>query len=132
MSKSVLTVTYLTWISTEDSYEHGEVGKGMTVLDESNVGRYEGPGQLMRDLVRRFGLPEDKKAWGAFDGENGRIEVQFLVNADNHEASPREIERWKKGEERLWAAHVSIYIVESVEKTPSPAEISRTFGIQVI
>jgi hypothetical protein len=125
--RGVLVVTSIEWMNTEDSYERGEIGQTFTVLAEENVGRYRTPAEMRQDLIGRFGLPEDRDAWLAFD--DGRIDVQFQVDVDNNPPTARERERWMRGETQLWAAYVTIHFVEAFEATPSRERIAEMFGI---
>lgn len=44
----------------------------------------------------------------AYEEEYGRFDGDVLVNEENSEASPDEIEEWKKGEKRLLNCHILV------------------------
>lgn len=68
------------------------VGQALAAVCESNCFKY---------------IPENWIDFGAdFNEERGRFDGDVLVDAENSEASPSEIEEWKKGEKRLWNCHV--------------------------
>lgn len=50
-------------------------------------------------------------------GENGRIDIQRIENANGDSASTSEIKRWKMGELTLYAAYYSANVEEVVEFT---------------
>lgn len=104
--------------STEDHYDTGEdpdshgsswghkdvgfdtgkgfdtVGQALAAVCESNCFRYRKDGWV--------------DVGADFDEERGRFDGDFLVDDENSEASPGEIEEWNKGEKRLWNCHVVV------------------------
>jgi len=54
-------------------------------------------------------VPENWTDFGKDCGEEyGRFDGDVLVDVDNAEAAPWEVEKWKKGEMRLWDCHVVV------------------------
>jgi len=104
----------------EDDYEEGE-GK--------NVNSYTGlknsivkANDLIKFLADNVSLSDDPNDYVLDD--NGFINTSRLENADGSEASEYEIEKWKKGEMKLYSAHYTI-IVQAIGKprTPSQSEL---------
>lgn len=126
-------VKYLHWRTEEDDWEQGAVpGTGQTVLDESNLGTFDSFDELRQNLTERFGLPEDDDSWAIFGDEDGRIEVQFTVDEDNQQPSPRDLALWKQGRKKMWTANVSIYVEVGVVRAPSSDELTKMTGLQEI
>ncbi len=111
------------WESTEDVFSEGVGDIGMPILQERNVGMYDSVEDMVNGLSRKFGIPSDLKKWQAF--EDGRIDVQMLVDEENNEATERQIASWKKGEMKLWIADISIIIQLVRSRTPSVSEMVR-------
>lgn len=121
-------VKNLYWDSTEDVFNEGDVGTGRVVLSEENVGLYDSFKDMVNDLSRKFGITTDLERWIAF--EDGRINVQMLIDNKNYEADKRQVALWKRGEMRLWNAYITISIKFVTPHTPSVSEMSRNFGIR--
>lgn len=124
-------VTGVNMYTSEDDYEHGQMYGRNDVLSEKNVGSYTSPQAVKDALVRKFGFPDDKGAWFAMDDEDGRLSLSFQVNEDNYEPSAQEIERWKKGEGKMWTADVDIYLRLATVRSPDAKEIAEAFGIKI-
>lgn len=103
----------------EDDYEEGE-GK---LVNAYTVNWLKNPIVKADDLLEYLydnlylsRYPQDY----AID-DNGIIHTSRLEDADGSEASESEIEKWKKGEMKLYSAHYSI-IVEAVGQTRIPTQ----------
>ena len=121
---------YIDWESIEDDYEHGESiepGSSRTILAESIFMDAPTPDALIKKLSSRYGVPENRDAWSAFDD---RLECSLLVDDDNLEATPRDVDAWKEGKKRLWSAHVSVYVALVSTHRPSTEEIAKAFGVE--
>lgn len=104
--------------TTEDHWKTGEDpdsrGAGWGHKD---VGFDAGPGfdtvgQALAAVCRSNGFDYEKENWIDFGKdcgeEYGRFDGDVLVDDENSEASPGEIEAWKKGEKRLWNCHIVV------------------------
>ncbi len=121
---------YIGWESVEDSYEEGELtgpGTSHVILAESIFIDAPTPDALIKKLSSRYGLPEGRDAWSAFDD---RLECSLLVDDDNMEATPRDVDAWKVGKKRLWSAHISVYVAHVSMRHPSTEEIAKAFGVE--
>ena len=102
----------------EDSYEDGEGA----FVNSWDLNEYAGLRfnslQEVIDLIANRGIyskdytkPEN---WLAFeyDAKEGtlRLDTDVLVDADIHTADDNDIERWKKGELKLYNAHYFVYV----------------------
>ena len=120
---------------TEDVFEDGEIGPTMLVLSQSNIGMFDTFGAVIAKLQSLYPLPDfatHRDAYGVMEEEDGRVDVQMLVDVDNNEASDADIKAWRKGKKRLWNAYARIGIEMVTTRTPSGAEIADAFGIQKI
>lgn len=127
LEEAAWAATYIDWESIEDDYNEGEGDESYNVLMESIFITARTPDELIEELASRYGLPDRKDYWTAFDG---RLELTFLVNDDNIEADDRDIEQWKAGRKRLWAAHVSVRIVRVAVRSVSTSEIAKAFRVE--
>jgi len=117
--------TYIEWESVEDSYEHGEQDNSQTVLSESIFVKATSPAALIKKLSSTYGLPQERDNWAAFDG---RLTCEFMVDDDNVPPTDREVEAWKTGRKRLWAAHVNVGVARV--SVPTTEEIAEAFGVE--
>ena len=109
----------------EDSYGDGEIGR----RNEYDMSRdAQGVYNSWQQIAKALGLTEDPEAWIGFDGP--RLLCQQLEDDDGTEAFPEEIERWKKGELRLWSATYNFEIQLVTEKTPTAKELSDITGLK--
>jgi len=107
--------------TAEDSYEHGESlnqSRSWTDRDlqmDRTVG-YATVGEALAAVCKSNCFDYKKENWENFGVECGepdeysRFETDTLVCDDGTEASPSEIEAWKRGKKRLWNCHVSAYL----------------------
>ena len=90
---------------TAFSYSGDEVFKGETV-------------EALLKQVRSFvGIPDDYEIEMDAADTDGRVDISVLETKDAYVATPSEIEAWKRGEIKLWAACYSFEIQE-VERKP--------------
>ena len=107
--------------TAEDSYADGESlnqSRSWTHRDlqmDRTVG-YATVGEALAAVCMFNFLDYRKENWTNFGvecgepGEYSRFETDTLVREDGAEASPSEIEDWKRGKKRLWSCHVSAYL----------------------
>ena len=112
--------------TAEDSYADGESlnqSRSWTHRDlqmDRTVG-YATVGEALAAVCMFNFLHYRKENWTNFGvecgepGEYSRFETDTLVRDDGAEASPSEIEDWKRGKRRLWSCHVSAYLVVRAE-----------------
>lgn len=103
---------------TEDSYEHGEIGKSSEMGDDRmNV---SAPTQeaLIKKLMEVAGVNDLSAVTINAAEEQGRVDIQSLENSNLYPASENEIARWKKGEMKLWSAYY-MFNVEVVKRKPA-------------
>jgi hypothetical protein len=103
----------------EDDYEEGE-GKLVNAYTvdwlKNPIVKADDLLEYLYDKVYLSRYPQDY----AID-DDGIIHTSRLEDADGSEASESEIEKWKKGEMKLYSAHYSI-IVEAVGQTRIPSQ----------
>ena len=107
--------------TAEDSYADGESlnqSRSWTHRDlqmDRTVG-YATVGEALAAVCMFNFLRYRKENWTNFGvecgepGEYSRFETDTLVRDDGAEASPSEIEDWKRGKKRLRSCHVSAYL----------------------
>ena len=112
--------------TAEDSYADGESlnqsrsWTGRDLQMDRTVG-YATVGEALAAVCMFNFLHYRKENWTNFGvecgepGEYSRFETDTLVRDDGAEASPSEIEDWKRGKKRLWNCHVSAYLVVRAE-----------------
>ena len=106
--------------STEDDWEHGESlnpSSSWTSEDtrfKNAENGYATAAEALEAVCENEFFDFVKENWIAFGkdygDEFGRFDGDVLVNNDNAQASPSEIEKWKKGEQKLWNCHVHVYL----------------------
>lgn len=106
-------------ISEEDDYEKGIIGRGTMfgLVETHNSPTLEGLVQWLKDIYEETPY--------VFEGENNRLEIQRMENASGEKATKSEIERFKTGHVRLWAATYSCYVAKITEDENVKDEISK-------
>lgn len=127
----VILVDYIWMDVAEDTYEQGEIGRRMTVLNEKNQGSFSSIKDVVAHASRLTGIPE--KNFAIFSGDEGRIEGQGMVDENNNYVGDdkRFQERFKAGEVKAWNADVSVHVRFAKTWTPSAQEIKKISSLQV-
>lgn len=115
----------------EDSWEEGQIpGTGGSFDDYAHLTgkKYDSFEKLMEDMNQNYSIAPKLENYIAF--EDGRVEAQETVDGDGGRPSPKELEAWKRGEVKMYARSVSIYIELVEPTTPTVDEMSQMFGIQ--
>lgn len=120
-------ITGLMISESEDIFDKGEVDVDNVWDDGSANGKEFDSFEKFMKFMEGYSVPAEKDSYMAF--EDGRIEASCLVDLEGTEPSERQIADWKKGEERIFSRHVSIYIAW-VGAEPTVEEMAETFGIQ--
>lgn len=99
------------WETGEDLNKHGAAW-GHKGIDFDTDKPFDTVGQALAAVCKSNGFKYVPKNWidiGKDCGEEyGRFDGDVLVNDENSEASSDEIEKWKKGEKRLWNCHILV------------------------
>lgn len=72
--------------------------------------------ELVATLGRFFGVPIEHTDLDACE-EDGRIDFQRMENRDGEEPTKAEIERWKQGQDRMWAVTYTVYVERVTRET---------------
>lgn len=110
------------WAETyEDRYEEGEVSSRSSANWDSDSNHdskreFSSVEEALRHVTEANYFDWTKDAW-EWDEYNGEFRGCFLVDEDNSEASDRQIEDWKKGDERLWNCYLNVRI-QKIMKSP--------------
>jgi len=104
--------------TTEDKWKTGEdpdsrgSSWGHKDLGFDTSQGFDTVGQALAAVCESNFFDYKKESWIDFyadsGDEPGRFDGDFLVDNENSEASPGEIEAWKKGEKRLWNCHAVV------------------------
>lgn len=98
----------------EDSYKDGCNPKTSTMFDGKDVFQGDTVEEVVQACLDFLGcMKEDAELDSC--GEDGRLDVQRMENADADTASKAELAAFKKGKARLWLATYTFYI-EKVQK----------------
>lgn len=103
--------------TTEDVFDQGEVGKtccAWTSSDNPVDGRFDTIEDALKAVCKANcfdWIPANWLNWAYdFPDEAGRFDLSVMVDADNAEVTPSEIEAWKAGRKRLWACQVTVHL----------------------
>ena len=112
-------------ISEEDDYEKGIIGRGTMfgIVETHNAPTLEGLVQWLKDTYEESPY--------VFCGEDNRLEIQRMENASGEKASKSELEKFKTGHVRLWAATYSCYVVKITEDENVKDEIE-ALGLETL
>lgn len=98
------------WKTGQDLYVSSSWGHRDVGFDTSQG--FDTVGQALAAVCKSNSFKYDRRCWidfgKDFGEERGRFDGDVLVDVDNAEAAPWEIEKWKKGETRLWDCHVVV------------------------
>lgn len=101
----------------EDNYNEGEVDlvNGWTFDVQ---GEYDSAEELIERIQNATGMFYDNNPEDFFIDDFGRLLTNEFVDFDNAKASQYEIERWKRGEIKLYNAemYLEVYVVSDIRK----------------
>jgi len=123
-------VDYLNMDVAEDNWEQGVIGRMETVLHRSHFGTFKSVRDAVKAASTETGIPE--KDFSVFEGEDGRIDGQGLVDENNLYVGDdhRFMEKFEKGEVRAWSASVSLSIRFAKTYVPTDEEIEKNSGLK--
>lgn len=118
--------------TTEDVWEQGEVGGTCSYWTNKDLG-FANPPQgfgsvedALKAVCKSNCFDYKKENWISFGKdygeEYGRFDGDFLVDAENSEASESEKEEWKAGKKRLWACHACVQLEVRAVRQMTEAE----------
>ena len=95
--------------SEEEAYDHGRSGKSeYSAYIEKKLVADSAP-EIVAKFANWLGMkPEDAEI--DVCEEDGRVEFQRVENGEGYEASPRQLQDWKRGERKLYCATYTIYV----------------------
>jgi hypothetical protein len=114
----------------EDDYNEGE-GEQVNSFSEKVNKSFASGEELLKYISKNVLYKDVKKEYYSIMDDDGRIVTSILVDENNSAASENEIEKWKKGDKKLYSASYNFYITLTQEKTPSADELSKLLGISV-
>ena len=129
-NERIYVKSYLAY-TTEDVFERGEIGKtavAWTSADNPVGGRFTAIGDALKAVCAANCFGYRATEWynfgKDFPDETGRFDFSVLVDADNLEATPSEIEAWKRGAKRLWSCNMSVYLGVCAERDLTKEEVA--------
>jgi hypothetical protein len=108
--KKYLFVSYNVTVN-EDSFEEGESIENFSEYDEKVGKVYNSMENLLKDMNRIMGTEYSKDDFDFETGEGRNIQTDVLVDEDFIPPYANEVEKWKKGELKLYNAHYSFYVM---------------------
>lgn len=116
---------------TEDVFDRGEVGHTYLAWSSRDVpvnGRFDTIEDALKAVCEancfRF-IPENCLNFGKEMGEEvGRFDISVMVDVNNSEATPSEIEAWKHGRKRLWVCELIVHLGVCAERDLTFEEIA--------
>jgi len=93
------------------------------VWEHENLGTFENVDQIIKKVSQSIGAPSNRRLWGIY--EDGVIGTDYMVDEQNSEATDRETEAWKRGEQRLWTASVQVRMNFSRLWTPDESSMAK-------
>ena len=116
--------------TTEDVFDKGEIGNSLYAWDSKDNpvnGRFDSVADALAAVCYKNYFTNNPKwwtNWGKEMGEEtGRFSFSILVDANNCEASEGEIEKWKRGEMRLWNCTLNVYLGVVAERELTNEEV---------
>jgi hypothetical protein len=129
---TVIYVLSASMETTEDDFEKGEIGRTRLVWEEGTTGPYRDFAALLAHFSSVPGAPTERAAWVVYGDEKGRIEASWTVDDENSSASKSEIEKWKQGKLKLWAARLNVRIAVAAQQIPTAEWIAKASGFEVV
>jgi hypothetical protein len=111
----------------EDDYEQGE-GKNVNSLSEQ-INKSFTSGEELLNYIKN-NILYSYNAYFHID-ENGMLYASQLVDEEMSVASNSQIERWKKGQEKLYNANYSFEITKIKQEILSQEELSEILGVDM-
>lgn len=118
--------------TVEDVFDKGEIGDpgcSWTSRDLPVEGRFATIADALSAVLDANSFTDRPDAWLNWakdygEDEAGRFTFSTLVDADNCEATPSDIERWKNGEKRLWSCYIDVYLAVVAERELTGEELA--------
>ena len=108
---------------TENTFEDGETGRSNLVFKHHNLRMVKTMPEVLQMLEKV--TPLSAKDFFAYDGEDGRIEADVLVDEDNNPIidDKQYMDAWKKGEKKAWTLRVIAHVKFVKTWSPSTDEL---------
>ena len=125
-------VDYISMQTAEDTWEQGEIGHARVVLVQGNAGTFKTIALAVKKASEITGIPE--KNFALFEGDEGRIEGQGLVDENNFYVGDdkRFLAEFKAGRVKAWNADVSVRVRFAKVWTPTIQEMKAVSNLGTI
>lgn len=115
-TKPVFAIEYAEAEAIEDDYEHGESlnsGNSWDIEISPKENKFDTIEDALKYVCKINGYSWDPETW-YYDSELKKFYGNILVDENADEATDFEIQKWKKGEYRLWSCNISVKIVKRI------------------
>lgn len=110
--------------SVNDDYLNGEDTKVLSSWSNADVhvyGKFKSVDEALEAVCKANYFKFDKKSW-SYDSTNKAFITSVMVDVNNCEATPAEIEDWKKGQQYLYACHLTVQLQVKTDRDFLPDE----------
>lgn len=126
--RPIFAIVHAYAYTEEDDYNKGVISNGTSWEIEINHKKnsFSSIEDALEYICKWNDFKWDKKTW-MWDEYNQEFIGDFLVNVNNSEANDREIERWKNGEQKLWACRISVKLAKRIDTEIEDSDIPSEF-----
>ena len=117
--------------TTEDVFNQDETGRtcvAWTSGDNPVKGRFAAIEDALKAVCAANYFGYRAANWYNFGrdmpDETGRFDFSVMVDADNSEATPSDIELWKAGRKRLWSCCLTVHLGVCAERELTQEEVA--------
>lgn len=121
-------------MTRENDYEQGEAFETSSYWNSHDLpvsGRFTSVEDALRAVCKRNFFDYRRDGWTSWAKEYGeepnRFDFQTMVDANNCEATPTEIEAWKRGEKKLFALTLTLWLAIRTERDLTQDEALAAF-----
>lgn len=110
--------------SVKDDYLEGEDVKVLSSWSNADIrvdGKYKSVDEALEAVCKANYFKFDKKSW-SYDSTNKAFITSVMVDVNNYEATPTQIEDWKKGQQYLYACHLTVRLQVKADRDFLPDE----------
>lgn len=120
---SGITITSVQKGAEEDDWNEGaDPSTYQTILEEAVNKNFASLREAIEYTEQNWDFPGDPDDWDPI--ERGRITTNRTENAEGYEPTRSEMEKFEKGKQRMWLAHLDIYVTINGKK-PSEDTLAR-------
>ena len=110
--------------SVNDDYLEGEDVKVLSAWSNADIpvnGKYKSVDEALEAVCKANCFTFNKKSW-LYNSANNAFIASVLVDVNNCEATPAQIEDWKKGQQYLYACNLTVHLQVKTSRDLLPDE----------